>query len=517
MAGTQGAETILFGRSVVHPGHRPPGCDARRQRSAQMARCAAGCLRPVSARDGLARASQRRGARVRSVSATAGIRKSMFPGPIMIIDAVLPTDVMDRPGVGRRPSHLDAGPARRAASGACQAGHGTSRPPPSRVLVVHNSYQIAGGEDAAVERETAALARAGLAVETLIVGNEEIRTPFDRLRTAVAATRSRRGVARVLEAVAAFRPDLVHVHNSFPLISPAVHGAARRAGAATVQTLHNFRLTCANGMLTRAGSPCEDCVTGSPYQAVRHGCYRGSRAGSLAVAHMIDHHRRRGTWARDVDRFIALTAFARARFIEAGVPAARISVRPNGLADPGSPGAQARSGALFVGRLTTEKGLDVLAAAARASRSGVSVIGEGPLAARLALEPKLALLGKCDAAAVQAAMAKAAVVVVPSLWYEGLPMVIAEAFAAGTPVVVSRIGALPDLVKNAETGLHVTPGDPADLAGALDWMADHPDEARRMGLAARAVYESRWAESVTTRSLLAIYAEAMASRALEAA
>lgn len=387
-----------------------------------------------------------------------------------------------------------------------------ARPAVSRVLVVHNSYQIRGGEDAAVERETAALARAGIAVEALIVSNDDIRSPLDRLRTAIEAAEAPRGIARVLAAMAAFRPDVVHVHNSFPLISPAVHGAARRAGAATVQTLHNYRLTCANGMLTRAGSPCEDCVTGSPYQAVRHACYRGSRTGSLAVAHMIDRHRRAGTWSRDVDRFVALTEFAKTRFVAAGVPAERISVRPNGLADPGRPNAGTRSGPLFVGRLTAEKGVDTLIATACRSRAGIRVIGEGPLAPRLEGVPGITFLGRRDAAAVQAAMAAASVVVVPSLWYEGLPMVIAEAFAAGTPVIVSRIGALADLVRHEETGLHVTPGDAADLALALDRIADRPEEARRMGIRAREVYERHWAEAVTTRSLVAIYAEAMASR-----
>ncbi len=392
---------------------------------------------------------------------------------------------------------------------------GPSWPPVGRVLIVHNSYQVRGGEDAAVEREAAALARAGVAVETLIVSNDSIKSPIDRLRAAVEVAHAPRGIAAVEAAVAAFRPDVVHVHNAFPLISPAVHRAVRQKGVATVQTLHNYRLICANGMLTRNGSPCEDCVTGSPYQAVRHGCYRDSRAGSLAVAHMIDHHRRRGTWSRDVDRFIALTDFARARFIEAGVPGERISVRPNGLADPGPPFEGRRSGALFVGRLTAEKGVAVLAEATRTSRSGVTIIGEGALADTLAGAPGLDFLGKRSADAAQDAMARAAVLVVPSLWYEGLPMVIAEAFAAGTPVIVSRIGALADLVEHGRTGLHVAPGDAAALSAALDWIADHPEAARQMGRAARAAFLERWVEPVTTRSLMSIYGEALASRALQ--
>ena len=389
------------------------------------------------------------------------------------------------------------------------------RRPVSRVLVVHNSYQRRGGEDAAVERDVSALRGAGLAVETLFVHNDEIRSPLDRLRTAVEAAHAPGGIARVMAAVASFGPEVVHVHNIFPLISPGVHGAIRRAGAATVQTLHNYRLTCANGMLTRDGVPCEDCVSGSPYRAVLHGCYRGSRIGSLAVARTIELHRRRGTWTRDVDRFIALTEFARERFVAAGLPEHRIRVRPNGLTDSGMPEDRRRAGALYVGRLTAEKGLKVLAAAARISRSGVTVIGEGPLASRLAGAPGITLLGSRDAAAVRAAMAAAVVLVVPSLWYEGLPSVIVEAFAVGTPVVASRIGALASLVADRDTGLLVAPGDAGELAGALDWMEDNDAESRRMGVRARAVFEMQWTESVATGALLSIYAEAAASRALE--
>lgn len=386
---------------------------------------------------------------------------------------------------------------------------------PARVLVVHNRYLVRGGEDAVVERETSALTRAGQAVETVILDNEVIASAAERLRVAVEAPYAPRGIARVTAAVERFRPDIVHVHNFFPLVSPAVHGAVRRLGCATVQTLHNFRITCANAMLLRDGRPCELCIDGSAYNGARYRCYRGSRLGSLAVARMIAVHRRAGTWTTDVDRFIALTEFARGRFLRAGVPADRIRVRPNGLPDPGRPGYGPRSGVLFVGRLSAEKGLEILAAAAGLSRARISVIGDGPLAGALQGAPGLALLGSMGRGEVHRAMAAAAAVVVPSLWYEGLPMVIAEAFAAGTPVVASKIGALAHLVEDGVTGLHAAPGDAADLARALDRMVDDPEAARRMGRAAREAYERDWAEDVTTAALIDIYGEAMAARAAQ--
>ena len=379
-------------------------------------------------------------------------------------------------------------------------------------MVVHNRYQIRGGEDAVVERESAALARAGLETEVVIVSNDDIRSPLDRLRAAVDVVHADRGIATVLAAIDRFWPDVVHLHNTFPLISPAVHRAVRATGAATVQTLHNYRVTCANAQLARDGRPCEDCVTGSPYNAVLHGCYRGSRLGSLAVARMIDVHRRSGTWTEDVDRFVALTSFAKTRFVAAGLPAERIAIKPNGLVDPGRPSGGARSGILYVGRLSPEKGVLVLGAAARLARVPVAMLGDGPLAGELARLGGPSLLGAGDRGAVGAAMAGALALAVPSLWYEGLPMVIAEAFAAGTPVIASRIGALSDIVEDGVTGLLVRPGDAADLARAADWLADHPVEAARMGAAARAAFEERWSEEITTASLLSIYAEAIASR-----
>ena len=383
----------------------------------------------------------------------------------------------------------------------------------SRVLVVHNCYQVRGGEDAVVERETSALKRAGVETDVVLISNDAIRSPLDRLRVAASAPHAAHGIAQVLAVVDRFKPDVVHLHNTFPLISPGVHSAVRATGAATVQTLHNYRLTCANAQLARGGSPCEDCITGTPYNAVLHGCYRGSRLGSLAVARMIDVHRRAGTWTKEVDRFIALTPFAKSRFVASGLPAERIAVKPNGLPDPGLRSEGERSGIVYVGRLSAEKGVLILAAAASACRAPVSVFGEGPLAAEMLLRGSTRLMGVCGKDEVSAVMARAAAVVVPSLWYEGLPMVIAEAFAAGTPVIASRIGALPGIVEDGVTGLLVNPGDPADLARACDWMADNPDNAARMGRAARAVFETRWSEEITTASLLSIYAEALASRA----
>ncbi|HEY8563995.1 MAG TPA: glycosyltransferase [Beijerinckiaceae bacterium] len=381
-----------------------------------------------------------------------------------------------------------------------------------RVLIVHNRYQVRGGEDAVVEREAAALARAGCEVETLFFSNTDIKGPFDQVRVAFEAPHAPRGIARVVAAVRRFRPHVVHAHNTFPLVSPGVHAAVRAEGAATVQTLHNFRVACAGALLMREGSPCETCLTGTPYAAVRHGCYRGSRIGSFAVARMIDRHRRAGTWARDVDAFVVLTPFARDRFVAAGLPAGRLFVKPNGLSDPGPPSQDARNGFLYAGRLSQEKGIQTIQAAAHLLPMPVDVVGTGPLQATLEGVPNLRLHGALPNADVQAWMRRAAAVVVPSLCYEGLPTVLVEAFASGTPVIASRIGSLAGLVQDGVTGLLVDPGDPDALARAMRRLVDDPAGAGRMGAAARAVYLRDWTEDATTAALLGIYERALAAR-----
>ncbi|MCC0804946.1 glycosyltransferase [Methylobacterium sp. W2] len=380
-----------------------------------------------------------------------------------------------------------------------------------RVLIVHNEYQFHGGEDSVVAQEIGALERAGCEVRLFTLSNKSIVTPIDRLRAAFQSVNSPKNIGLVLKEIAVFRPDVVHVHNYFPLISPMVHVAVRKTGTPTIQTLHNYRIICANAMLTRNGAPCEVCVGGSAYNAVLHRCYRDSRLGSLAVARSIQHHKQIGTWANDVDRFIALTEFERGRFIAAGLPGGRIAVKANGLADPGPVRPGEREGLLFVGRLTSEKGIETLIAAAKLAGRRVTVVGTGPLADQVAASPDLDYRGQVTPAQVRAAMSEARALIVPSLWYEGLPMVVVEAFAMGLPVIASRIGSLAEIVSDEVTGLHAAPGDAADLARAMTRILTDRAASERMSRAARSQYESCWSETVTTNQLLQIYAEAMGS------
>ncbi len=376
-----------------------------------------------------------------------------------------------------------------------------------RVLQVHNRYREAGGEDAVVADEGALLARHGHTVTTFERDNADLRAGPGAALNAVWA----RGAAREFAAaLTQFQPDVVHVHNTFPAISPAVHWAAARARVPVVQTLHNYRLLCVQAMLVRDGAVCEACVGHGPWRGVLHRCYRGSLAASAAAAASLAVHRRLGTWQRKVARYIALTDFAARKFIAAGLPAQRIAVKPN-FVDLPPPPAGARTGLLYVGRLAPEKGLAVLARAAARAGVVVDVVGTGPMAAELAGAPGLRLYGALAPDEVYARMRAAAVLVMPSLWYEGFPRTLVEAYACELPVIASRLGAFVELVQEDHTGWLVEPGSADALAHALRRAVAQPETLAAMGAAARVRYAADYGPDTNYRALMAIYEAARAA------
>lgn len=379
-----------------------------------------------------------------------------------------------------------------------------------RILVVHNRYQAAGGEDSVVDDEVALLRERGHAVETYLRDNRELEHlgALDAFGQALWARRS----ARELEALlAAFRPDVVHVHNTFARVSASVYWPAARASVPVVQTLHNFRLMCVQAMLLREGRVCEDCVGRVPWRGVLHACYRGSRAQSAGLAAVVGLHRALGTYRSRVTRYIALTEFCRRKFIEGGLPAHRIMVKPNFVPDP-APAGEPRRGGLFVGRLSPEKGVDVLLAALdEVPGAEIDVVGAGPEAAKVAAHPRARLLGWRAPHEVRARMARAAYLVMPSLWYENFPRTLVEAFASGLPVIASRLGALEELVEDRFTGLLFEPGSAQSLARRIAAAEREPAAMRRMGRHARLVYETAYTPRTNYEQLMAIYDSAIAA------
>lgn len=371
----------------------------------------------------------------------------------------------------------------------------------SRVLVVHNAYQHRGGEDAVVESEIALLRSHGHEVETWFRSNDDVAgmSSLSLARTTLWSDRTQQELG---ERIRSFRPDVIHAHNTFPLISPSLYWAAARAGVPVVQTLHNFRLMCLNGLFLREGKVCEDCMGQLPWRGVARACYRGSHAASTALAGMLTLHRGLGTYRNKVARYIALNEFCRGKFIEGGLPAERVVVKPN-FVDFDLPEPVARAGLLFVGRLSVEKGVGTLAQAMTLLPDvKLRVAGDGPEAGLLA---GVTRLGSQPGEAVRREMNRAVALVVPSICYENFPRTIAEAFACGLPVIASRIGALADIVRDGETGLLFEPGDPCDLAAKAAWALAHPEQMAAMGRNARTQYEAKFSAEVNYRRLMEIY------------
>ena len=381
-----------------------------------------------------------------------------------------------------------------------------------RVLQVHTRYRQAGGEDRVVEAEKRLLEEAGIDVQQVIFDNAELResrSPVADLRLAASAIWSRAAQRRVRAAVAAHRPQVMHVHNTFAAASPSVYAAASAQSVPVVQTLHNYRLICPVATLFRDGHVCTDCVGRAiPWPAVAHSCVRESRSQSAVATATISVHRALGTFARRIDTYVALTSFQRQLMVDGGLPAAGIRVIPNFLEpDPGA-GDGPRSGILYVGRLSEEKGIAALVGAAAREPGILRVAGSGPLepmVEQAAAEGTVDGLGPLEPSSVFDEMGRAAALVVPSICFEGFPVVVVEAYATGTPVIASRIGSLEEIVEDGVTGLLVVPGDPAALSERMRWAVDHPQAMRQMGVSARQRYESRYRGAGHLAALLETY------------
>jgi glycosyltransferase involved in cell wall biosynthesis len=381
-----------------------------------------------------------------------------------------------------------------------------------KILLAHNRYRQRGGEDTVYEQERDLLAANGHDVVEYLKDNRDL-DGSGQLRTATDAVWSSRAFRELDALLQRTRPDVVHVHNTLPQISPAIYYAAHRQAVPVVQTLHNYRLLCANGLLMRESMVCEACVNKVvAWPAVRHACYRQSRAATIAVVGSTVLHRTLGTFRRLVARYIAMCEFSRSKLLLSGVPHDRIVLKPNfaldshGAYDLNAP----RSGALFVGRLSAEKGIGVLIEAWKDSPVALELMGGGELSAalRAAASPAVHIRGFVSDPELASAMRRAQFLVLPSLVYEGFPMVIAEAFAAGLPIVASRLGAMAELVQEGVTGLHFNPGDAADLAAKVRWAVANPATMRTMSANARATYERHYTPQVNYARLMDIYGEA---------
>ncbi|WP_431901228.1 glycosyltransferase family 4 protein [Micromonospora chalcea] len=412
-----------------------------------------------------------------------------------------------------------------------------------RIVVAHNRYREAqpSGENTIVDAEIAQLTAAGVEVLPFLRSSDEIPSmskPAKALLpiSPIWAPKAQHDLDRLLTE---HRPDVLHLHNPYPLLSPWVVRTAHKRGVPVVQTVHNYRQVCSSGLYFRDGVICQDCrgrALGVP--AIVHRCYRNSRAQSALMATTLAVHR--PTW-KSVDRYIALTTAVADHLRDYGIPDERIVVKPNAVPDPGTP-APVGNGFLFMGRLSPEKGLDLLLAAWRRHPVGalgpLRIAGDGelrPLAEAAAAErPDVLYLGQLDRSGVRAALADSSVVLATSTWHDVLPTVIIEALASGRPVLGTALGGIPYLVgadgprEPAGTGpaevATAAPGDglvalPVGVQrGEAGWVvAPEADalaaalplaaaEATALAPAARSRYERTFHPDVITKRLTDIYA-----------
>lgn len=388
-----------------------------------------------------------------------------------------------------------------------------------RILFAHNRYQNIGGEDLAADVEMDLLKRHGHTTDLFELDNTQIAGISAKTKVALGTTYSLSSKSRFAEKIRSFKPDIVHIFNFFPLLSPSIHYACRDAGVPVIQKISNFRLICPGALLLRDGHVCQDCVGKViPWPGVLHRCYRDSLAGSTVVATMLAVHRLLRTWERIVDAYIARTSFSRNKLIEGGLPADKIGIIPSFAQDPGGSNDGSGRFAFFAGRLSSEKGIATLLSAwDRLNDSSISlkVAGDGPLrdqVARRAGLGRIEYLGALSRNEVQAIMRRAAFLVFPSVCYENFPLSIVEAFASGVPVVASGMGAMAEIIEDRRTGLHFRPGDPEDLATKVAWAEDHPAEIQRMRREARAEYLSKYTPERNYELLMELYHRTIPAR-----
>ncbi|RWO85987.1 glycosyltransferase family 4 protein [Mesorhizobium sp.] len=377
-----------------------------------------------------------------------------------------------------------------------------------RVLMVHNFYQIRAGEDSVVREELACLKQNGVEVELFSATNDDIVRVARKISTALGVvynSHSRRALSRKL---AEFSPDVVHIHNFFPLLSPSILDACREAGVPSVMTLHNFRILCPSSLLYPDERLRERSLRHACWWTVPKKVYRNSLAGTLALAAMVEFHKRAGTWSRKVERFIALTDWARRKLVEGGLPAERIVVKPNAVARPPIFGDLRRNGGLFVGRLDEHhKGVATLLEAWKEIDYPLRIIGDGPLAPLVEQSAceRVEYLGRQSRETVLKEMHAAAFLLFPSKGYELFPMTVIEAFASRLPVICSDLPWIKGVVEPDVTGLVVPVGNAGALADRVRWALSNRSALEEVAGRAYAAYQEQYTPEANFNRLMAIY------------
>jgi glycosyltransferase involved in cell wall biosynthesis len=385
-----------------------------------------------------------------------------------------------------------------------------------RILLVHNFYKIPGGEDSIVREELSMLRKNGVDVELYSVTNDDIKGTLATIAAALQVVYSPRARRALSKKLAKFLPDVVHIHNFFPLLSPSILDACRDADVPAIITLHNYRILCPSALLYPEEMFRERSLAHSCWWTVPKAVYRSSVAGTLAVSAMVEFHKRALTWTRKVDRFITLTNCAKQTFTLGGLPAERIVVKPNSTARPPDFDGLQRHGGLFVGRLDDQKGIRTLLEAWKDVDYPLRIIGDGPLSERVERyrSDRVLYLGRQPREVVQREMQAARFLVLPSTGQEMFPVTVLEAFSSHLPVICSDLPSLKELIEPGVTGLTFRPGDAAALAAQVRWAVSNPSTLDELGRRAHSIYEEQYTPEVNFDRLMGIYRSVCRDRRL---
>lgn len=399
-----------------------------------------------------------------------------------------------------------------------------------KILLVHNFYgsSAPSGENTVFAAEKKLLEEHGHEVSEYTRHSDEIRSQgvWGTLKGALSTPWNPFSRVKIRCIIEREKPDVMHVHNIFPLLSPAIFHSARSSATATVLTLHNYRTLCASGIPMRQGNSCTECIDlRSALPAMRFGCYRQSRLSTWPLTAMIALHRKLGTWQKHVDAFIALTEFQKGLLVQGGLPLDRIHVKPHFYLNPPLPQTWNIRGkrVIFIGRLSEEKGVEHLLEAWKnwpgQEAPYLDIIGDGPLREKLqsmvqntGLDKKINFSGQLTFAETQRQLAHSRLLILPSIWFEGFPMVIREAFSLGVPVAASNLGSMPCIVNNGEDGVLFAPGDSKDLLQKVSALWKDQEKLATMAENARKEFESKYTSEANYKILMGIYQKAIEHR-----
>jgi len=377
-----------------------------------------------------------------------------------------------------------------------------------KILQVHNYYQLPGGEDTVVKNEYDLLISKSNVVKQYFCNNKEIKSYkfINKIQLLYKSVYNKETYFKISKIIKQENPDICHVHNTLSLISPSVYFACKDNNIPVVQTLHNYRLLCSNGYLFRSGEICEQCLGKSLYNSVKYGCYRDSRLETLALANIIEFHKFNNTWDTKIDAYIALTNFAKSKFVAGGISAKKIFVKTNFQFNHVRQVPILSDYFLFAGRLDKTKGINLLTALKNSSLvNNIKIAGSGAEIEKIIKLYGSNYLGQLNSYDFNGVLSGSLALLFPSVWYEGMPMTIIEAFSHGKPVIASNLGAMAELIEDGVTGLLFKTNDLEDLQNKLYWALNNKDKMIEMGKNAYKVYLEKYTPEKNYEMMMNIY------------